>query len=137
MKRLFNNCRILRTSGNDMDLTLIKKVAKPFLLGALAGALLLAWVGFQLVGWKAPGDAERQAKRQTETAVSTALAKICSVQFNAAANVPERLAELQKTERWSRSGVLAKAGFATMPGDKEPVNGVSEACANLLVPEKP
>ncbi len=119
-----------------MDLATIQKDAKSFLLGALAGALLLAWVGFQLVGWKTPGDAERQAKRQTDTAVSTALAKICSVQFNSAANLPQRLAELQKTERWSRSAVLTKAGFATMPGEKESANGVAEACANLLVPEK-
>ena len=119
-----------------MDYAMIKKYAQPFLLGALAGALLLAWIGFQLVGWKAPGDAERQAKRQTDAAVASALAKICSVQFNSAANLPERLAELQKTERWSRSTVLTKAGFATMPGEKEPANGVAEACANLLVPEK-
>jgi hypothetical protein len=112
------------------------KDTKPFLLGALAGALLLAWIGFQLVGWKSPGDSERLAKRQTDTAVSAALAKICSVQFNGAANLPERLATLQKTDQWSRGGVLAKAGFATMPGEKEPANGVAEACAILLVPEK-
>lgn len=119
-----------------MDLAMIQKDTKPFLLGALAGALFLAWVGFQLVGWQSPGAAERLAKKQTETAVATALGKICNVQFNSAANLPERLAELQKTERWSRAGVLSKAGFATMPGEKEPANGVAEACANLLVPEK-
>lgn len=114
----------------------LKKDAKPFLLGALAGAVLLGWVGFQLVGWQSPGAAERFAKKQTETAVATALGKICSAQFNSAANLPERLAELKKADRWSRAGVIAKAGFATMPGEKEPANGVAEACANLLVPEK-
>lgn len=119
-----------------MDLTVIQKDAKPFLLGALAGAVLLAWVGFQLVGWKSPGNAERLAKTQTDTAMVAELSKICSVQFNNAPNLPERLAELKKTERWSRGGVIAKAGFATMPGEKEPMNGVAEACANLLVPEK-
>ena len=119
-----------------MDQTIIQKNVKPFLLGALAGAVLLAWVGFELVGWKSPNDAARQAKTQTSAAVATELAKICLVQFNAAPNRPERMAELKKTERWSRSGVIAKAGFATMPGQKEPENGVAEACANLLVPEK-
>ena len=118
-----------------MAFTMHKDI-KPFLLGALAGAVLLGWVGFQLVGWQSPSAAERLAKKQTETAVTTTLGKICSVQFNSAANLPERLAQLQKTERWSRGGVIAKAGFATMPGDKEPANGVAEACANLLVPEK-
>src|SRR5258705_13903449 len=119
-----------------MEYAMLMKDSKPFLLGALAGAVVLAWVGFQLVGWKGPGDAERMAKGQTEAAMVTELSKICSVQFNNAPNVPERLAELQKTERWSRGGVIAKAGFATMPGEKEPVNGVAEACAQLLVPEK-
>lgn len=118
-----------------MDFTMHKDT-KPFLLGSLAGAVLLAWVGFQFVGWKSAGDSERLAKGQTDTAVSAALAKICSVQFNSAANLPERLAVLQKTEQWSRSEVLAKAGFATMPGDKEPAQNVAEACASLLVPEK-
>ncbi len=114
----------------------LHKDTKPFLLGALAGAALLAWGGFELVGWKSTGSVERLVKGQSETAVAAALGKICSVQFNSAANLPERLAELQKTDRWSRGGILSKAGFATMPGEKEPRNGVAEACANLLVPEK-
>jgi hypothetical protein len=112
------------------------KDTKPFLLGGLAGAVLLAWVGFELVGWKSPSASEKFTKGQVSTAVATALGKICTVQFNGAANLPERLATLQKTEQWSRGGVLTKAGFATMPGEKEPANGVAEACANLLVPEK-
>jgi hypothetical protein len=119
-----------------MNLAMIQKDAKPFLLGALAGALLLAWVGFQLVGWKSPGATERLVKTQTEAAMLAELSKICSVQFNNAPNLPERMAELKKTERWSRGGVIAKAGFATMPGEKEPQNGVAEACANLVVPEQ-
>ena len=114
----------------------IKKDAKPFLLGALAGAVLIPWIGFELVGWKSPGAAQRLAKAQTDTAVATALGKICSVQFNNASNLSERMAELNKAERYSRSGLITKAGFATMPGEKEPANGVAEACSNILVPEK-
>ena len=119
-----------------MDITMILKCAKPYLLGALAGAVFLAWVGFQLVGWQAPGTAERLAKKQTETAVIAALSKICNAQFNSAANLPERLVQLQKTERWSRAAVIEKAGFATMPGEKGPAQGVAEPCTQLLVPEK-
>jgi hypothetical protein len=119
-----------------MNLTMIQKDAKPFLVGALAGAVLLAWVGFQLVGWKSPSASERLIKTQADAAMIAELSKICSVQFNNAPNLPARLAELKKTERWSRGGVIAKAGFATMPGEKEPFNGVAEACANLVVPEQ-
>ena len=120
----------------DFKSLVMHKDIKPFLLGVLAGLLLLAWVGFQLVGWTTGGAAERVAKRQAEGAVAAALGKICSAQFNSAANLPERLAALQKTERWSRGGVIAKAGFATMPGEKEGAYNVAEACANILVPEK-
>ena len=120
----------------DFKLPAIFKDAKPFLLGALAGAVLISWIGFDAGGWKTSSTSERLAKKQTEGAVVGALAKICSAQFNKAANLPARMAELQKTERWSRGGVIAKTGLATMPGDKEPATGVAEACAELLLPEK-
>ena len=114
----------------------IPKDTKPFLLGALAGAVLVAWVGFDAGGWKTGDTAAKLAKKQADGAVIAAQARICSFQFNGAANLPARLAELQKTERWSRGAVVAKAGFATMLGEKEPTQGVSEACAELLIPEK-
>jgi hypothetical protein len=76
--------------GTDMDFKLpaMHKDIKPFLLGVLAGALLLAWAGFQLVGWTTGGAAERLAKRQAEGAVAATLGKICAAQFNGAANLP-------------------------------------------------
>ena len=118
------------------NLPAIPKETKPFLLGALAGIALTAWIGFDLVGWKTGGTSERLAKRQADVAVVAAQARICRAQFNGATNLPARLAELQKTERWSRGAVVAKGGFATMLGEKEPAQGVSEACAELLIPEK-
>jgi hypothetical protein len=120
----------------DFKLPALPKDTQPFLLGALAGAVLIAWIGFDLGGWKTGSTSERLAKRQADGAVVAAHARICSVQFNNAKNLPARLAELQKTERWSRGAVVTKAGFATMLGEKEPTQGVSEACAELLIPEK-
>ena len=114
----------------------IPKETKPALLGALAGAGLIAWIGFDLAGWKTSGDTQRLGKKQSEGAVVTALARICATQFTNAANRPARMAELQKTERWSRGAVVTKGGFATMLGEKEPTQGVAEACAELLIPEK-
>ncbi len=120
----------------DFKLPAMHKDTKPFCLGALAGAVLITWVGFDGFGWKTSAASETLAKRQAEGAVVAAHARICSAQFNSAKNLPVRLAELQKTERWSRGQVVAKAGFATMLGEKEPTPGVSDACANLLIPEK-
>ncbi len=121
----------------DFKFPAMHKDTNPFLLGAFVGALLLAWAGFELLGWSTSGATERLAKRQADVAVVAALGRICSTQFNSAPNLPARLAELQKTERWSRGGVVAKTGFATMVGEKEPTSGVAEACADLLIPEKP
>ena len=112
------------------------KDTKPFLLGALAGAVLFTWVGFDALGWKTGAAAETLAKRQADGAVISAYARVCSSEFNAAKDVPVRLEALKKVERWSRGDVLAKAGFATMPGEKEAAQGVSQACADILIPEK-
>ena len=109
---------------------------KPFLLGAAAGALLLAWAGFDMLGWKTDGGAHVFAKRQADVAVVAALAPICNAHFRAGADFSTRLTALQKTDRWSRGDMLVKGGWATMDGSKEPTSGVAEACAELLVPEK-
>ena len=110
------------------------KDTNPFCLGAVAGAILIAWVGFDALGWKTAATSESLGKKQAEVAVVGALAHICQVQFNGAKDLPERLAVLQKTERWSRADVVTKSGFATMQGEKEPMPGVSSACADLLAP---
>lgn len=109
---------------------------KPFCLGALAGAALIGWVGFDALGWKLSSAVDALAKRQADTAVVAALASICSERFKNGSDFSVRLAALEKTDRYSRGGVLEKGGWATMPGSKEPRQGVGQACADLLIPEK-
>lgn len=120
----------------DFKLPEMHKDTNPFLLGAVAGGVVIWLVGFEAFGWKTGGAIERLVKQQANSAVVAALGRICSAQFNSAPNPAARLAELQKIERYSRGPVVAKAGFATMPGEKEPTQGVAEACAALLIPEK-
>jgi len=112
----------------------LHKDTKPFCLGALAGAMLLWWVGFDGLQWSTKGAAESVAVRRAEAATIATQARICSAQFTIAKDPAGRLADLKKTERYSRGEVLAKTGFATMAGDKEPVSGVPQACADLLIP---
>jgi hypothetical protein len=107
---------------------------KPFCLGALAGAVLVAWVGFDALGWKSSSTAESLSKRNAETAVSAALASICSEQFKKGPQYSAQLAALAKTERYSRGDIVAKGGWATMAGSKEPQPGVAQLCAELLIP---
>lgn len=109
---------------------------KSLFLGALVGAVLLAWAGFGALGWKLNSQADKIGKKQAEVAVVAAYAQICNAQFRSAKDLPVRLAALEKTERWSRGDVLSKSGWATMSGSSEPVQGVAGACADLLIPEK-
>jgi hypothetical protein len=114
------------------------KDTKPFLLGAVAGAILSVWTGFDALGWKTAAASETIAKRQADSAVVAAYARVCSAQFkNGGKDLDARLAALQKTERYSRGDLVGKSGFATMAGEKEATQGVAQACADLLIPEKP
>lgn len=121
----------------EFKLPALPKETNPFCLGVLAGAIVVAWVGFDALGWKTASAAETLSKRHSEEAVVAAYAHICDARFSSAKDLPVRLAELEKSERWSRGDVLAKTGFATMIGEKEPTQGVSQACADLLLPVKP
>ena len=107
---------------------------KPFSLGALAGAVAITWTGFDALGWKTAGSADTLGKRQADAAVVMALASICDAQFRKESDFTARLAALEKTERYSRGEVVSKAGWATMPGAKEPNSAVGQACADLLIP---
>ena len=115
----------------------LPKDTNPFCVGALAGAILATWVGFDALGWKTASSSEALLKRQSETAVVAAYSRVCTSQFNAAKDHDAQLVALKKVDKWSRGDVVAKSGFATMSGDKEPVSGVPSACAELLIPEKP
>ena len=118
-----------------MDFTL-PAGTKQYCLGALAGAVLVAWVGFDAFGWKLASTAEALSKRNAQTAVAAAYASICSEQFKKGPQFSAQLAALAKTERYSRGDALAKNGWATMAGSKEPYPGVAQLCAELLIPEK-
>ena len=114
----------------------LPKNTNPFCVGALAGAVLAVWVGFDAMGWKTAAASESLVKRGSETAVAAAYAHVCVNQFNAAKDHDAKLAELKKIDQWSRGDAIVKTGYATMAGDKEPVQGVGQACAQLLMPEK-
>jgi hypothetical protein len=109
---------------------------KPFALGALAGAIIITWTGFDALGWKTAGTVDTLSKRRADAAVVSAMATVCETRFRKEANFPARIAALQKAERYSRGDLVQKTGWATMPGSSEPSHEVGQACAELLIPTK-
>ncbi len=111
-----------------MDMDKIKQNLSPGIMGAVAGAAVLAIVGFNWGGWVTGDDASDMAR----TAVVDRLVPICVGQFNMDTDKVSKLAELKKVDSWSRGEFVVKQGWATMPGSKEANSSVARDCAEKI-----
>ena len=114
-----------------------KKFGIGALLGsAAAGAALLAFVGFNGLGWKGSGAVLNIAMERAVEARIAALAPICADKFrnDSAAS----LDDLKKINSfWEQGDFVAKGGWATLPGTgPSPFVDVARACAKLLTNPK-
>jgi len=108
---------------------------KPAVGGAVAGAIVIAIIGFS-AGWVVTsGSAHEMAEQQGEKAVIAALTPICVAQFKGQAQDVRttKLAALKGESSWARGDFVEKQGWATMPGAKEPEDEVADACATELM----
>ncbi len=105
---------------------------KPAAWGAVGGAVALAIVGFTWGGWVTGGSSALAARQGADIAVIAALAPICALQFRDQPDVESKLAELKALGSYAQSSFIEKGGWATMPGSKNPVDGVAESCAIVL-----
>jgi hypothetical protein len=99
---------------------------------SLAAVVLTIIVGFSWGGWVTGSTAQANAKAMAEDAVVHRLTSICVA---AAKNDPgrqQKLKALRETGEWERSDYVKKAGWATMPGDKDPDSKVADDCARVL-----
>lgn len=106
---------------------------KPFLWGAAAGAIALAFVGFNWGGWVTGSKAETLAGARADAALVSALTPICVTQFQKSPKAQASFAALKETKDWERAEYVSKGGWATMPGSSaEPSREVASACAEAL-----
>ena len=105
---------------------------KPGLYGAGCGAIALAIVGFSWGGWVTGGKARQMAADQSRSDVVAALSLICIDQSTRDPQLVERVAALKAASSWSRSDLVVKNGWATMPGATEPDRQVAIACADKI-----
>lgn len=105
---------------------------KPWIQGAIAGAIVAIVAGFSWGGWVTGGSADKRVAEASRDATVTALASICAERFRAQGDAAVKLVELTKTSSWDRGNVIERSGFATMPGSKTADTDVARACAESL-----
>jgi hypothetical protein len=116
-----------------MNLPTLPEKTEPFLWGAVAGAVVLAVVGFNWGGWVTGGTAEKRAAERAEQAIVASLVPICVSQFQKSPEATGRLTALKATQSWEQGEYVSKGGWATMPGSTaEPNRQVADACAEAL-----
>jgi hypothetical protein len=104
---------------------------QPALLGAAAGAAVLAFAGFTWAGWVTGATAERNAALRADTAVVAALAPVCVDRFDRASNATANRAALKLIDSWAQGDYIEKGGWAaSLPPERVPQ--VAKACAELL-----
>lgn len=110
----------------------LPRETKPALWGAVAGAVVLAIVGFTWGGWVTGGTADQMARQQADAAVVTALAPICVENFQQQPDAVANLTALKETSTYQQAGFIERGGWATMAGSERPHSGTARACADML-----
>jgi hypothetical protein len=105
---------------------------KPWIQGAVVGAIALAIVGFNWGGWMTGGTATKNAAAASRDAVVAALAPICVERFREQPDAVLKTDALLKGSSWERGNLVEKSGYATMPGSKTADSDVARACAAIL-----
>lgn len=103
------------------------------LVAAASGAMIFTLIGFLLLGWKPGSVAESDAQETAAAAVVEALSTICVQQFQRDPDANKLLKSLAAQSDYGQGTYVEDGGWATMPGDEEPLNGVGKACANILL----
>ncbi len=101
--------------------------------GAVGGALVTMYVGFNFGGWMTNGSAEAIAKETAATAVAERLGTICVAQFNQDTAKSQKLIEMKDKDPWEIGRYIDKQSWAIMPGDDKPESGVADSCAKQLL----
>jgi hypothetical protein len=105
---------------------------KPGLLGAAAGAVAMAVIGFSYLGWSTAATSEKLARDTADTAVVAALVPFCVLKAQADPNSATLTKFQAEQTSWSRSEIVMKAGWATLDGTTNVNDALARACADKL-----
>jgi hypothetical protein len=106
---------------------------KPGVWGAVFGAAGIMIVGFSWMGWTLGHTTTRLVAEARESATVAALTPFCVSSYLKQPDVSKKLASLREdTSDYTQRDLVEKAGFATMPGNTEPISGLASACVTAL-----
>ena len=105
---------------------------QPALLGAGAGAIAMAIVGFGWGGWVTGGASRDAAAKESNAAIVTALTPYCLERSQNDPQSIQVLAELKAASTYNRRGIVEKAGWATPLGAEKPNTALAQACQLAL-----
>lgn len=90
-------------------------------------------IGFTWGGWVTGGTANKMTTDAADGARAQLAAAACVVRFEKGPDATAQLTALKKADGYERADLIEKAGWATMPGSKDPVAGAADICARQLV----
>jgi hypothetical protein len=100
--------------------------------GAVGGAIVAVYVGFNFGGWMTNGAAGAMAKENVANAVAERLGTICVAQLNRDTDKGQKLKEMKEKDTWDKGRYIEKQSWAIMPGEDKPDSGLpTRAPSNL------
>lgn len=105
---------------------------KPGVIGIIIGAVGLAIVGFAWGGWVTASSAKEMVGAAATADVATALTPYCVAEAKTATNAAATLKALKAADAYDTGDIVAKAGWATPLGAKQPNSALAQDCANAL-----
>ncbi|KZM51127.1 hypothetical protein [Labrenzia sp. OB1] len=109
---------------------------KPAIVGAGAGAVALAILGFSWGGWVTGASASKMANSMSEDSVVAALVPVCVDISRSDAERVSKLAAIREASTYKRRDVLMETGWATVPGSDAPSRDLAKACLTALEIDK-
>ncbi len=104
-----------------------------FILGVVAGAVVVPIIGFTALGWKLEAKAQIMASDAAYAEVQKVLLPVCLAQFNADPDTVAHTAAFKaKDQTHLRVEYIERGGWATLLGQSQPVSGLARSCSDAL-----
>jgi hypothetical protein len=101
---------------------------KPWIWGAIGGAVATMIIGFSWGGWVTGGTAGKLATTSAQDATVMALTPVCVLKGE---QQPDQLVFLKKESSWSRGNFVDKVGWVANVNEKHR-SAVASACGTTL-----